>query len=75
MTQLEEMAMDRMVAHAAPLMPMPIQKMKMGSRMMFMTAPRTMTPMAARESPSARIRLLPPKLTCWKMFPHRIICR
>ena len=49
------MACPMTVATAAPIMPQRKQKMKMGSRMMFASAPASVETIAKRGLPSARM--------------------
>ena len=61
------------VAQAAPAMPMPNVKMKSGSRMVLMTAPRSMHVIEKRGLPSARARLLRPFVRIRNGMPRAVI--
>ena len=63
----------RTVASAAPLIPMPKPKMKMGSRMALEMTVNSVSPMASLGLPEDRTMELRPKYRCVTAFPSAMM--
>ena len=67
--QSMDTAWEMMVARAAPCTPMFSPKIKMGSRMMFSTAPISTVAMLTPEKPCALIKAFRPRVNCTNRVP------
>ena len=67
------MAWHSTVARAAPCIPMPSPKMKMGSRMAFDATVNRVRPMASLGLPAALIMPLKPKYRCVMTLPSSMM--
>ena len=69
-THAAESNWERTVAKAAPRTPMPSRKIKMGSRMILVTAPIRVVFMLIFAKPCAVIKAFRPRLICTKTVPN-----
>ena len=70
-THTAEMNWDATVAMAAPLTPMSSPKIRMGSRMMLLSAPMATVSMLVFAKPCAEIKGFNPRGSCTNRVPHR----
>ncbi len=71
-TQEAEAIWDRIVASAAPAMPILKTYINRGSRTVLRPAPKNMVSIAILGLPSARMKWLRPILTTWKTEPKKM---
>ena len=69
-THAADNAWERMVASAAPLTPISSRKIKMGSRIILVTAPMSVVFMLIFANPWAVIKAFSPRLICTKTVPN-----
>jgi uncharacterized membrane protein len=71
--QTQEANCEIIVAQAAPSTPQRKTNMKIGSRIVFITAPRSIAIMVILGKPWALVQCERPKPTCMKMAPYKMI--
>ena len=69
-TQMQERAWERTVASAPPRTPMFMPKIKMGSRIILVTAPISTESIPVFAKPWAVINAFMPRVSCTKMVPR-----
>lgn len=67
-THVAESACESTVANAAPFTPMPSTKIKIGSRMIFVTAPMRVVFMLILAKPCAVMKAFRPSVSCTKSY-------